>query len=151
MPRHVWVDQFRWLGPHYLALGFIAYALITSYIAMGLVGVLVLLVPLLMLHFSQRQYVTATEKMVTQLRQANLKLSDRSEAVRRLNDELFLALASTIDLRDPDVVEHSSNVARYAVLAAQEMGLPADRIELLRSRRPHARHRQARHPRSHPL
>jgi len=95
-------------------------------------AVLVMLIPLFMLHLSRQQYVAAMGTVVHQLRQANQKLSQQSEAVHQLNDELFLALASTIDLRDPDVVEHSINVARYAVLTAKEMGLSPDKIELLR-------------------
>ena len=130
--RDVWTDRFQWLAPNYLALGFVAYALTASYVAMGPVGVVVVLIPLLTLHFSQRQYVAATEKVVSQLKQTNQKLAEQSEAVNELNSELFIALASTIDLRDPDVVEHSINVARYAVLTAKELGLPPDRIELVR-------------------
>ena len=99
---------------------------------MGSVGVLLLLIPLLMLHLYQRQHVAASDDIVRQLTQANQKQLEQSEAVHELNDELFLALAGTIDLRDPDVVDHSINVARYAVLAAKELGLPPDRIELLR-------------------
>jgi putative nucleotidyltransferase with HDIG domain len=84
-----------------------------------------------MLHFSQRQYIKATKSMVDQLNENNQILSNRNQEVQRLNDELLLALASTIDLRDPFVVEHSRHVARYAALMAQELGLSQARIHLV--------------------
>ena len=51
--RQVWVERFRWLLPYYLALGVVAYAFVFSYQYAGLVGVVIVLVPLLMLRFSQ--------------------------------------------------------------------------------------------------
>lgn len=129
--RQIWRERFSWLAPHYLALGFVAYALIFSYAAAGIIGVLVLLVPLSMLHISQRQYIHATKSMVNQLRTANAALVQQAEEVQVLNQELQLALASTIDLRDPFVVEHSRHVARYARLMALQLGLDPQRVELI--------------------
>lgn len=128
----VWSERFRWLAPYYLSLGFVVYALIFSYIAAGAVGILAVLVPLLMLRFSQKQYVDDTEELVTQLRVNNKDLRIQSEEITLLNEELLLTLARSIDLRDPYVMEHAKNVARYAVLTAQELGLSSERIEQIR-------------------
>ncbi|HXF64164.1 MAG TPA: diguanylate cyclase [Caldilineaceae bacterium] len=130
--QQVWVERFSWLGLHYAALGMIAYALLFNYLYAGVTGVILLLVPLFMLHISQRQYINATKRMVDQLRATNAKLVQQSEEVEALNKELMLALASTIDLRDPFVIEHSRHVARYAVLTATELGLSPAQVELVR-------------------
>ncbi len=130
--RQVWVERFSWLGLHYAALGMIAYAMILGYRSAGLLGVLLLLAPLAMLHLSQRQYINATKDMVDQLRATNALLFKQSQEVEELNQELMLALASTIDLRDPFVVEHSRHVARYAALTAAQLGLSPQRVELVR-------------------
>jgi diguanylate cyclase (GGDEF)-like protein/putative nucleotidyltransferase with HDIG domain len=127
----IWQERFKWLGLHYGALGLVAYALLYSYLLTGVVGVIVLLVPLSMIHLSQRQYVKATKTMVDQLRKTNSELLAKAAEINTLNDELFLALASTIDLRDPYVIEHSRHVARYAALTAAELGLPPERVELI--------------------
>jgi putative nucleotidyltransferase with HDIG domain len=128
---HIWQERFKWLGLHYVALSLVAFVLFYSYLTVGAFSVLVLLVPLAILHFSQRQYIEATKSMVAQLNASNESLTKRSEEVQRLNDELLLALASTIDLRDPFVVEHSRHVGRYAALVATELGLPPARVQLI--------------------
>ncbi|MEJ2748477.1 MAG: HD-GYP domain-containing protein, partial [Anaerolineae bacterium] len=128
----IWNERFKWLAPYYMALGVVSYAFVFSYHVAGLFGVFVVLIPLLMLRFSQKQYVDHTETMVTQLRKTNSELRHQSEEINLLNEELLLTLARSIDLRDPFVMEHSKNVARYAVLIATEMGLSAEQIEQIR-------------------
>lgn len=128
----VWKERFKWLLPYYLALGFVAYAFVFSYAAAGLLGIAVVLIPLLMLRFSQKQYIALTEGLVNQLRTTNNELRIQAEEITLLNEELLLTLARSIDLRDPFVMEHSKNVARYAVLTAEELGLSPDRIEHIR-------------------
>jgi putative nucleotidyltransferase with HDIG domain len=128
---HIWQERFKWLGLHYVALGAVAFVLFYCYVAVGAFSILILLVPLAMLHFSQHQYIKATKSMVEQLNEKNQTLSNRNQEVQRLNDELLLALASTIDLRDPFVVEHSRHVARYAALVAEELGLSPVRVHLV--------------------
>ena len=130
--RQVWVERFRWLWPYYLALGVVAYTFVFSYLNAGLVGVVIVLVPLLMLRFSQAQYLDHTKQSVTQLREGNAALQQQANEISALNEELLLALSHVIDLRDPDVQGHSKAVARYAVLVAQELGLPLERVEQVR-------------------
>jgi HD-GYP domain-containing protein (c-di-GMP phosphodiesterase class II) len=67
----------------------------------------------------------AIEKSVAQLRQA-----------AKENQELFFnsirALAAAIDAKDPYTRGHSERVARYAVVLAKNMGLPADEVRKVR-------------------
>lgn len=60
-----------------------------------------------------------------------LSLAQQLEAAQVFNQELMLTLASTIDLRDPYVIEHSRHVARYARLMAQQLGLDPQRVDLI--------------------
>ena len=128
----IWNERFRWLGPYYLAMGVVAYALILSYVGTGLLGIVVVIVPLLLLRFSQKQYIDHTKAIVAQLRESNIKLTAQAEEISLLNEELLLVLARTADMRDPSVMEHSVNVARYGELIAREMGLSEGRILLVR-------------------
>lgn len=128
----VWRERFKWLAPYYLALGFVAYAFVFSYDVANLLGAFVVLIPLLILRFSQKQYINHTEGLVTQLQMTNSELRLQSEEITLLNEELLLTLARSIDLRDPFVMEHSKNVARYAVLIATELGLSAEQTEHIR-------------------
>lgn len=45
--------------------------------------------------------------------------------------ETLVALADTIDQRDPTTYEHSQRVAMFAEMIAKEMGLPQDQVELI--------------------
>lgn len=45
--------------------------------------------------------------------------------------ETLMALADTIDQRDPTTYEHSQRVAMFAEMIAKEMGLPQDQVELI--------------------
>jgi len=130
--RNVWLERFYWLWPYYVALGIVAYALTLGYLGSGTTGVLVFLIPLLMLRISQNQYLSRTESMVVQLRAANAELIARSNAIAAMNEGLILALSHASDLRDPYVHGHALNVVRYAELMAEELGLPAERIQVIR-------------------
>ncbi|MGQ0602404.1 MAG: bifunctional diguanylate cyclase/phosphohydrolase [Anaerolineales bacterium] len=128
----VWMERFRWLWPYYLALGAFAFVLMTAFAEGGLIAVLVTVVPLLMMRYSQTQYIDHTKAMVAELRTTNTELYQRAEQISTLNEELLIALSHAIDLRDPDVHGHSQQVARYAKLMAQELGLSPERTEVVR-------------------
>ncbi len=131
-PISIWRERFRWLAPYYLAVGVVAHALIFSYDSAGLIGILVILVPLLMLRFSEKQYIDHTKDMVEKLKASNEELAAQANEITLLNEELLLTLAHSIDLRDPYVMEHSKNVSRYATAVAKELNLEPDRVELVR-------------------
>ena len=55
----------------------------------------------------------------------------QSSALQLQTIETLLALADTIDQRDPTTYLHSQRVATFAEMIAKEMGLPQDQIELI--------------------
>jgi diguanylate cyclase (GGDEF)-like protein/putative nucleotidyltransferase with HDIG domain len=128
----IWLEQFRWLGLHYIALAFVAYGLVASYPTVGPLGIVIVLLPLALIRNSQKQYITATESMVGKLRQVNADLLRQKQAVDQLNDEMLCLLAAALDLRDPSVQSHSEQVARYATAIARDLGLSTAQVEQVR-------------------
>ncbi len=134
-----WRDQFRWLAGYYIALCVMGLVLAVAYTGLGLPGLMVYGLPLLMMRYAHEQYFARTKTNVQELRRLNeeLSLSNRevmtaSQAIQQLNDELFMTLAKISDTRDPFVSSHVTQVARYAAAIADEMGLPAKQIELVK-------------------
>jgi len=130
--RQIWKEEFRWLWSYYLAFGVSAFGMILGYNYAGLFGVLSIVVPVLALRFSQIQYIEHTKTMVNQLRSNNVELEKQKQEISALNEELLQSLATIVDMRDPFTLGHSKHVARYAEMIARELGLPPDRIELIR-------------------
>jgi putative nucleotidyltransferase with HDIG domain len=130
--RQIWREEFRWLWSYYLAFGVSAFGMILGYNYAGLFGVLAIVVPVLALRFSQIQYIEHTKTMVNQLRSNNVELEKQKEEISALNEELLQSLATIVDMRDPFTLGHSKHVARYAEMIAREIGLPPERVELIR-------------------
>jgi diguanylate cyclase (GGDEF)-like protein/putative nucleotidyltransferase with HDIG domain len=130
--RGIWAERFRWLWLHYLGLGLVAFALMASYPAIGAAGILLVLVPLVIIRYGQKQYISATEAMVHKLQQANGDLVQQKQAVDQLNREMLDLLAASLDLRNHSVQSHSMQVARYATDIARRLNLPEGRIEQVR-------------------
>jgi putative nucleotidyltransferase with HDIG domain len=114
-------------------MGLIAYALILGYQTTGFIGLAVIMIPLLMLRLSVKQYIDRTISMVNELRGKNQLLETSSDQITKLNEDLLIALAEVIDLRDPFTLGHSQYVTRYSVLIAKKLGLPAESIDLIRN------------------
>lgn len=70
--------------------------------------------------------ITEHRRMVEALRESLQKS-------RRIFDETIHALASAVEQRDPYTAGHQQRVARLACAIAGEMGLPAERIDGLRT------------------
>jgi diguanylate cyclase (GGDEF)-like protein/putative nucleotidyltransferase with HDIG domain len=130
--REIWSENFSWLAPYYASMGLIAFAMIFIYTSTSVLGLLVLLVPLLLVRLSQKQFLDRTRAVVQELREKNLVLEGNSKEITRLNESLLDALAEVIDMRDPYVLGHSKLVTRYAVMIAQRLRLPEERVELIR-------------------
>ena len=130
--RQIWQEKFSWLAPYYISLGLVAYTLAFGYHNAGLMGLAVILVPLLLIRWSQKQYIERTRVMVNELREKNLRLEKSSEEISHLNEGLLDTLAELIDLRDPYVLGHSRQVSQYAVKMANHMGLHRKQVELIR-------------------
>ncbi len=130
--RQIWIEQFSWLAPSYLGMGVIAYALIFSYIHSGVLGTLVILIPLIILRLSQKQFIDHTKDTVIELRKKNEILQNQSREISLLNNDMLETLAEVIDLRDPYIFGHSQQVTHYAVLIAEQMGMSIAQIEIVR-------------------
>ncbi len=131
--RQIWKEKFSWLTPYYISMGLIAYALILGYQTTGFIGLAVIMIPLLMLRLSVKQYIDRTISMVNELRGKNQLLEKSSDEITLLNEDLLVALAEVIDLRDPFTLGHSQYVTRYSLLLAKKLGLPDESIELIRN------------------
>ncbi len=131
-PKKIWTEQYLWLVTIYLGIGLIATAYIVGYRVEGVLGILLMMVPLFLLRISQKQYVDRTRAAVTELREKNIVLEKNAEEIDRLNDGLLNTLAEIIDLRDPHVFGHSKRVSGYAVMLAEKMGLNPKQVKLIR-------------------
>ncbi len=69
---------------------------------------------------------------IVRMEDINCELVSANAEIQQLNDELLLTLAKIFDARDPYVGSHAAQVATYAVAIAEEMGLPAERVEVVR-------------------
>jgi diguanylate cyclase (GGDEF)-like protein/putative nucleotidyltransferase with HDIG domain len=130
--RQLWQEQFSWLAPYYLGIGFITYALIFGYNHDHVAGLLLMAVPMVLLRISQKQYIERTREVVTELREKNQILKKNSEEISDLNEGLLLTLSEIIDLRDPYVLGHSEEVSKYATEIAKNLGLNERQVELVR-------------------
>ena len=130
--KDVWIEKFSWLAPYYLAMGLIAYSLIFSYQTAGLLGTIIILIPLMLLRVSQMQYIDRTKLVVQEIREKNSALQRSSFEIQKLNEGLMDTLAEVVDLRDPHVLGHSKQVSRYATLMAKKLGLQPRQVELVR-------------------
>jgi putative nucleotidyltransferase with HDIG domain len=146
-PSAIWNRDIRWQAPvsivgGVLGGGFLALA----YGMFGMFGLLIVLLPILSTSYAfnayktnMRVYVEGLESLNKDLKNAlsaletsNFDLIEANQVVQRLNAELFQSLAKVFDMRDPYVGGHAAQVANYAVAIAMEMGLPAERIEVIR-------------------
>lgn len=89
------------------------------------------LLPLLLIYRALTIPKLQAENMA-QLQRVNAELSQANNAIQELNDDLFLTLAKIFDARDPYVGGHAAQVGAYAVAIGTELGLPTERIDLLR-------------------
>ena len=134
-----WQAQYGWLTLHYLLLGVAGLFLALAYVQMGISGVLIFSAPVSLLYLSQRQYLERTKSSVIEQRRMNMELTyanrevlAASQAIRQLNEELFITLSKIIDARDPDVHGHAQRVAGYAEAIARQMGLGDEQAQNIR-------------------
>jgi diguanylate cyclase (GGDEF)-like protein/putative nucleotidyltransferase with HDIG domain len=130
--KEIWKEKFSWLAPSFLAMGLISLSLIFSYQMEGVIGVLIMMIPLYLLRLSQIQYIERTKGIVSELRDKNKILENNTREINSLNEGLLETLAEVIDHRDPYVLEHSKKVSQYAVGIAKQMRLHPKQVELIR-------------------
>jgi putative nucleotidyltransferase with HDIG domain len=80
----VWRDRFRWMTPHSLATGPLAFALVLAYEKVGLAGLFAFSLPPAFMMLSVRQYLGKTRETVEQASRANAELSARNETLHDL-------------------------------------------------------------------
>lgn len=134
----VWHEQYRWLLGHYVTLCLLGLFLAIGYSSLGILGLIAFTLPVVMMHYSQRQYVERTATNLQELRRMNEEISVANEEIRaasqaigQLNNELFLTLSKIIDMRDPFALGHASKVAQYATAIAEEMQLSQAQHDLI--------------------
>lgn len=131
-PHQIWNEQYSWLAPYYLGIGLITYALIFGYRHDHAIGLLLMTIPMVLLRYSQKQYIDRTREVVTELREKNQTLKMNSEEISELNEGLLVTLSEIIDLRDPYVLGHSKLVSNYATDIARGLGLKEKQVNLVR-------------------
>jgi putative nucleotidyltransferase with HDIG domain len=131
-PLEIWKEQYQWMALYYIGIGFVSYSLIFGYIHADLLGIVFLAVPLLLLRFSQVQYVGHTRNIVKELRKKNLDLEKSADEIQELSEGLLTTLSEIIDLRDPYVLGHSKQVSVHATEIAKELSINARQVDLIR-------------------
>jgi diguanylate cyclase (GGDEF)-like protein/putative nucleotidyltransferase with HDIG domain len=131
-PTKTWEEKFRWLAPYFLALGLVAFGLTFGYQYAGYFGVVVIIMPIYFLRFSQQQFIDRTKDMVKQLRETNAALEQRSGEIEKLNEDLLQSISYVVDMHNPNLYGHSNQVVNYAVKIAGQLKLPPARVELVR-------------------
>lgn len=109
------------------SIGYVAVLLLEQHYLLALF----MLAPIALIYQSFQLPKIQADAM-TRLEDLNAGMSEAYAEIQQLNDELFLTLAKFFDARDPYVGSHAAQVAAYAVAIAEEMKLPADRIEVVR-------------------
>ncbi len=131
-PYGVWKEQYQWMIPYYLGIGFISFALMFGYIHASILGILTMIIPLALLRISQVQYVEHTRVVVNEIRKKNQELEKRALEISAMNEGLLTTLSEIIDLQDPDVLGHSKRVSKHASDIARLLGLNEKQIDLIR-------------------
>ena len=127
-----WKLHFGWLLPYYVGIGFISFTMIFGYIHASAFGLIIMVVPMFLLRFSQAQYINHTKNAVAELREKNMVLKKTFDEIADINEGLLTTLAEIIDLRDPYVLGHSKQVSKYATDIAKQMNLNKNQVNLIR-------------------
>jgi diguanylate cyclase (GGDEF)-like protein/putative nucleotidyltransferase with HDIG domain len=130
--QQIWKEQYSWLALYYIGFGLIAYTLVFGYKYDKNAGILLMVIPMILLRFSQEQYISRTKKAIIELREKNQILKKNSEEIFDSNEGLLETLSEIIDLRDPYVLGHSKQVSYYATEIAKRMKLNDKQVELIR-------------------
>jgi len=107
----IWKTNHRWEISNIVVLIPLGFLISMVYKVTGVTGVLLFLVPLLIARRSFQLYID----------------------MRRAYMETVESLANTIDAKDRYTRGHSDRVARYSIALAGQLGLPDDRIEIIKS------------------
>jgi len=108
-PWNIWLMNFRWVAPNFLAFAPLGLLMASMYKLTGMWGVSLFFIPLLLARYVFKSYMD----------------------VRQIYLDTLEALASALDAKDKYTRGHSERVAKYAVQIARELKLPEDQVETI--------------------
>jgi diguanylate cyclase (GGDEF)-like protein/putative nucleotidyltransferase with HDIG domain len=136
--RRVWKERFSWLFPHYFAFGAVAAAIALAYTAIGFLGLVIFVLPLLLMRKTMAAYLGHTERSTKKLRQAaqtirsqNVSLEQANKLLRERSTAAMESLSATVDARDAYTAGHSRRVQQLALAIGRELGLSQAELDLL--------------------
>jgi diguanylate cyclase (GGDEF)-like protein/putative nucleotidyltransferase with HDIG domain len=136
--RRVWKERFSWLFPHYFAFGAVGAAIALAYHAIGFIGLVIFVLPLLLMRKTMAAYLGHTERSTKQLRQAaqtirtqNVSLEQANRLLRERSTAAMESLSATVDARDAYTAGHSRRVQQLALAIGRELGLSQAELDLL--------------------
>ena len=125
----IWKEQYSHLAIYYIGISLIAYTLIIGYNYDQITGLLLMLIPILFMRLSQKQYAAHTKQAVLELREKNQGLKKNAEEMMGLNEGLLETLSEIIDLHGSG---DSKQVSFYAATIARGLKLSVRQVELIR-------------------
>jgi diguanylate cyclase (GGDEF)-like protein/putative nucleotidyltransferase with HDIG domain len=136
--RRVWKERFSWLFPHYFAFGAVGAAIALAYDAIGFIGLVIFVLPLLLMRKTMAAYLGHTERSTKKLRQAaqtirtqNVSLEQANRLLRERSTAAMESLSATVDARDAYTAGHSRRVQQLALAIGRELGLSQAELDLL--------------------
>jgi diguanylate cyclase (GGDEF)-like protein/putative nucleotidyltransferase with HDIG domain len=134
----VWKERFSWLFPHYFAFGAVGAAIALAYQAIGFLGLVIFVLPLLLMRKTMAAYLGHTERSTKKLRQAaqtirtqNVSLEQANRLLRERSTAAMESLSATVDARDAYTAGHSRRVQQLALAIGRELGLSQAELDLL--------------------
>lgn len=126
----VFLSNFGWLAPHYLAVAAASGGFAAVYANLGVPGLLVLILPLAASRYAMKQVIDKTRENVLRLERANDELRTAYVEIRQMSERLaetyrgtLESLVAALDMRDQETRGHSARVAAHAVELARELGI----------------------------
>ena len=120
--RAVWNERFSWLLPHYVAFGAVAAAIALAYVAIGLIGLAVFVLPLVLMRKTMAAYLGHTQRSNTKLREAaetirsqNASLEQANSLLKERSTAAMESLSATVDARDAYTAGHSRRVQQLSL------------------------------------
>jgi hypothetical protein len=130
-----WLTEWRlhcnWLIMHYVVMGGVSLGLVVLYGAHGLPGLVLLLGPVGVLFYAQRQYVSHTAAFVDDLAASNERLKSTLSELHSANNAMLHAFSEALELRDRETEGHCQRVVRSSRALAVALGLPAAEIKAI--------------------
>ncbi|HEX9495482.1 MAG TPA: HD-GYP domain-containing protein [Candidatus Limnocylindria bacterium] len=127
----VWRQNFAWMPINFLATALNGAALSLAYQALGAIGVLVFVLPLMIAWYSFRMYMTKS----TQLQERNRELLTMNESLARTASRLeeshvsvIAALLGSLAAKDRYTQGHSAATMHHALAVARSLGLGPDEV-----------------------